>query len=229
MRYSLVLCIAGIFAMAGFSCKRDGTASLNQGEIHYGISYIGAFAFPTEALPSDLVISFKKDKMLFEMLGWGKSGIVTLANHEDGIYDTYYSLFGFKKLYYPGKENEIFPGFESMRQMNIKKTELTKDICGFKCKNAIVTFDWKPGKFYDIWYTDDIRVRKPNASTPFKDIDGVLMSFFFIMGKTEFHFSCENVYRKEIPDEVFKRKRSYTRVSKENMSKAMNGMLDMKP
>jgi hypothetical protein len=229
VRFSIVLSIAVGLAMAAFSCKSDGGPSIHEGEIHYKIDYIGAFAFPTEALPNNLVVIFKKDKILFELLGWGKSGITTLANQEEGIYDTYYSFFGIRKLYYAGEEDEIFPGFESMRGMKLEKTHRTRNIAGYTCKNMKVSFDWNDSKTYDLWYTSEIKAKNPNTSTPFRDIDGVLMSFFFIMGKSEFHFNADAVYKKDIPDEAFQRKKSYTRVSKESMRKAMNGMLEYEP
>ena len=46
----------------------------------------------------------------------------------------------------------------------------------------------------------------PMHSTPFNQIDGVLMSFFFFIGPSEMHFKAETVYKKEIPDKTFERR-----------------------
>ena len=90
--------------------------------------------------PKNLIVSFKDDKILFEMLSpFGNSGILNLSNPEKGIFDTYFSLFTIK-YYYPVKPGEMFPGFEAMEGMIIKKTSKTSVICGFNCKNAEVTF-----------------------------------------------------------------------------------------
>jgi hypothetical protein len=226
VRFSYVLFIAVIFVMNGCSCNRKGGRNMNQGEIHYNIEYIGNFSFPTEALPRDLVFSFKEDKILFEMLGFGNSGITNLANPDLGIYDTYYNFLGVKKYYYSGEEGELFPGFEAMRGMKLKKTSKTSLICGYKCRNAQVSFNWQPGKIYEIWYTDELNVEEPNASTPFNEIKGVLMNFFFIINSVEFHFDAEAVYEKELSEDVFERKENYTRVSKENIREFMKGMLE---
>jgi hypothetical protein len=221
-----VLFIAVILAMAGYSCKERGGKYIDQGEIHYNINYVGNFGVPKEYLPQNLVVSFKNDKILFEMIGFGKSGIMNLANPEKGIFDTYFSLFT-KKYYYAAESGELFPGFEAMDGIELKKTSKTKVMCGFNCKNAEVTFSKDRSKIYDIWYTNEIEVKDPNAATPFNEIDGVLLGFFFLMGPTELHFEAETVYKKDIPDETFERRDDYIRVTKENINKVINQMLSI--
>jgi len=221
-----VLFIAVIFAMAGSSCKERGGKYIDQGEIHYKIDYIGNFGVPKEALPQNLIISFKSDKILFEMIGFGKSGILNLSNPEEGIFDTYFSLFT-RKFYYAATYGEMFPGFDAMDGMILKKTSKTEIICGFNCKNAEVSFPADRSKIYNIWYTNEIKVKSPNAATPFNMIDGVLMGFFFIMGPSELHFEAETVYKKDIPDETFERRKDFKRVTKDNINKFINQMLSI--
>jgi hypothetical protein len=213
--------------MTGYSCKEKGGKFIDQGEIHYNIDYQGNFGvFPKEVLPQNLIVSFKKDKMLFEMIGFGKSGILNLSNPEKGIFDTYFSFFT-RKYYYPAEPGELFPGFDAMDGMILKKTSKTSVICGFNCKNAEVTFPSDRKKLYDIWYTNEIKVKNPNAFTPFNQVDGVLMSFFFFLGPAELHFDAETVYKKEIPDETFERREQYERVSRENINKFINQMINL--
>jgi hypothetical protein len=227
VRFSIVLFIAAILAMSGYSCREKGGVSIDQGEIHYNIDYVGNFGdVPKEALPQNLIVSFKKDKILFEMIGFGKSGILNLSNPEKGIYDTYFSLFT-KKYYYAAEPGEAFPGFEAMDGMILKRSSKTSIICGFNCKSAEVTFPEDRNTVYDIWYTNEIKVKNPNAATPFSQIDGVLMSFFFRMGPNELHFDAETVYKKDIPDEAFERRDNYIRVSRNDITKLMNKMLSL--
>lgn len=228
MRFSYVTFVALIFVTAACSCNKQGGKNIDQGEIHYNIEYIGNFSFPIEALPQNLVVSFKDDKILYEMIGFGNSGITNLLNPDLDIYDTYYNFLGVKKLYYAGKKGELFPGLEGMKGLLLKKTSETLVICGYNCKNVRVSFKRNPDKFYDVWYTDEIDIENPNASTPFSEIKGVLMKFFFIINSTEFHFDAEAVYSKEVPDEVFLRKEKYVRVTREDIRGFMDGMLDFK-
>jgi len=227
VRSKLVLFIAVIFAMAGYSCKQRGGKYIDQGEIHFNIDYIGTFGgMPKEVLPQNLIISFKKDKILFEMTGFGKSGILNLSNPEKSIYDTYFSIFT-NRFYYEGQAGEPYPGFEAMNGMILTKTSKTSVICGYNCKNAEVTFPADREKVYDIWYTNEIKVKNPNACTPFSQIDGVLMSFFFFLGPVELHFDAENVFSKEVPDITFERRDKFQRVSKEEINKFIDKMIKM--
>lgn len=228
MRLSYVLFIAAIFAITGYSCKQKGGKHINQGEIHYNIDYIGKIGpMPKEVLPKNLIVSFKDNKILFEMISsFGNSGILNLANPEKGIFDTYFSLFSLK-YFYAVEPGEQFPGLEAMKGIVIRKTTKTSVICGFNCKNAEVTFPADREKVYEIWYTNEINVNNPNAATPFSQIDGVLMSFFFFLGPAELQFDAETVYKKEIPDEAFERREKFLRVSREEIDKLINKMISL--
>jgi hypothetical protein len=182
---------------------------------------------PKEILPKNLIVSFKNDKILFEMISsFGNSGILNLANPDEGILDTYLSLFTLK-YFYQVEPGEQFPGFEAMNGMSITKTPKTSVICGFNCKNAEITFPYAKDKVYEIWYTNEINIKNPNAATPYSQIDGVLMSFFFVIGSSELHFEAETVYKKEIPDEEFERRGKFTRVSREEIDKFISKMISL--
>ncbi len=217
-----------ILAFAACSCREKGVKAISQGEIHYDVAYSGNITLmPHELMPKSLVVSFKNDNIIFELISpFGNSGITNLSNPSKSIYDTYLSLFTIR-YFYPSQPGEIFPGFEAMEGIEIHKTSKTALICGFNCKNAEVTFPFDRSKVYNIWYTDEIHVKNPNASTPFSQIDGVLMSFFFFIGHSEFRFVAENVYRKQIPDYMFERKEKFLKVSRDDINKFIYKMINL--
>jgi len=227
VRFSRLLLIVTILAITCISCKEKGGKYIDQGEIHYNIDYIGNVGtMPKELMPQNLVVSFKKDKILFEMTGIANSGIINLANPEKGIFDTYFSLFALK-YFYSAQPDELFPGFEKMIGIKLRKTSKKSVICGYNCKNAEVIFPSARNKVYDIWYTNEIKIENPNAATPFSEIDGVLMNFFFFVGPVELHFEAETVYKKNIPDEAFERRAKFERVSKEKITELINKMISL--
>ena len=63
-------------------------------------------------------------------------------------------------------------------------------------------------------------------ATPFSEIDGVLMSFFFIMGKAELRFEAETVFKKDIPDKAFERRLKYRSVTREGMEKIITDLVN---
>jgi hypothetical protein len=217
-----------IIAFVVFSCSSPGGKSIHQGEIHYDVQYEGHVTLmPKDLMPKNLVVLFKDDNIVYELVSpFGNSGIINLSNPSKDIYDTYLSLFTIR-YFYPSKPGELYPGFEAMHGMEVTKTAKSAVLCGFNCKNAEVTFPFDRSKIYNIWYTDEIPVRNPNASTPFNQIDGVLLSFFFFIGRSEFHFEAQNVYRKDIPDETFDRKAKFKQVSKNDINKFINKMVSL--
>jgi hypothetical protein len=221
VRFSHILFIAVLFAVTGYSCNHGGGKYIDQGEIHYNIDYVGDFGVPKEFLPKNLIISFKNDKILYNMSGLANSGIYNLTNPEKGIYDTYFSIPP-ARYYYAGVQGESYPGFSKMEGMVLTKTSRTSIICGYNCENAEVTFLTGGDTTYNIWYTKEIKIKNPNAATPFSQIDGVLMNFFFFIGTSEMHFTAESVYDKRISEETFDRKSKFVRISKEDITKLIN-------
>jgi hypothetical protein len=228
VRFRNLLLTAGLIISVSYSCRERGGKYISQGEIHYNIEYSGGSgSLSKDLMPRNLVVSFKNDKILFEIMApIGNSGIVNLVNPDMSFYDTYISLFG-TKYYYAAKPGELHPGFASMVGLELKKTGKTTVICGYNCKNAEVTFPADRSKTYNIWYTDEIKVKNSNKSTPFTEIDGVLMSFFFFMGKSELRFEAETVYQKDIPDKSFERRPKFKLVSRENMEKIITDMINL--
>jgi hypothetical protein len=226
VRFKKILVLVCLIAVTNYSCKQKAGKNINEGEIHYTITYSGAVgSLSKELKPKNLIVSFKDNKILFDIIApIGNVGISNLSNPKIEAYDTYVTMLGWKYSY-SCQPDEIPPGFSAMEGMEIKKTSKTTVICGFNCKNAEVTFASDRNKVYNIWYTNEIRVKNPNSVTPFKEIDGVLLSFFYFLGRTELHFEAENVYKKDIPDKAFERKEKFLPVSKEYMNSLILKMI----
>lgn len=227
MRFIYGFLVVVVFAAAG-SCKKKSGKDISEGEIHYSITYAGRTnPVPKEIMPKDLIVTFKKDNILFEIISpFGNSGIVNLSNPSEEIFDTYISIFTLK-YFYAAEPGETHPGFDAMKGMEITETDNTREICGYLCKNARVSFPADRSKYYDIWYTDGIDVKNPNISTPYSDIDGVLMSFVFIIGGSELHFMAENVYSKDIADERFSRREKFSRISRDDINRFIARMISL--
>jgi hypothetical protein len=226
--FSRLPIIAGLALLAVCSCRDRGGRFIDQGEIHYNIEYIKtAGTLSNDLKPKTLVVSFNKDKILFEItVPIANQGIINVVNPERNIYDTYINMLGVR-YYYPGHEGETHPGFSSMEGVEIRKTDKRKTICGYSCKNAEATFPFDRTHIYDLWYTNDIRVRNSNGSNPFKEIDGVLMSFYYILGGSILKFDAETVYKKEIPEKAFERRHKFRPVSKNDLDKIITDMVNL--
>jgi hypothetical protein len=227
VRFRILLLIAGFIITISYSCREKGGKYISQGEIHYSIEYTGySNSVPKELLPKNLVVSFKDNKILFEIVApIGNSGIVNLVNPQLNLCDTYISFFGARHMY-ASKPGELHPGFAAMTGMELRKTNKTAVICGYNCYNAEITFPSDRNKKFQIWYTNEIKVKDSNSSTPFHEINGVLMSFFFFMGRAEMRFEAEAVYKKDVPDKLFERRPKFRPISKENMENLIADMIN---
>ena len=228
MKVRKSLFIAAIIALTGYSCNHKGGKNIDQGEIHYSISYSGKVGFmPKEILPKNMIVAFKEDKILYNISApFGNSGILNVSNPQTGIFNTYINLLGFK-YYYTASPGENYPGFDAMKGIEIHKTPGISVICGFTCKSADITFPNDRKKVFKVWYTDEIDVKNPNAATPFNEIHGVLMKFFFVMNEAELHFEAETVYKKEIPDKIFDQKEKYLKISRQDIDDIINKFVSM--
>lgn len=228
MRFLRLSFIAGLLILIIYSCKERGGKNIEQGEIHFTIEYLkNSGSLADDLKPRNLVVSFKDDKILFEILApIGNQGITNIINPEKNIFDTYINLFG-GRFYYSGNPGELHPGLASMEGAQIKKTTKTSVICGYNCKNAQVTFPFDRSKVYDFWYTEEIKVKNSNVSTPFSEIDGVLMSFYYLLGGSEMKFEAETVFDKEITEKSFERKPKYKLVSKVAMDNLITKMVSL--
>jgi hypothetical protein len=190
VKFRYVFLTAVIFALTSYSCGEKSRKPVHQGEIHYSVRYTGKVTLmPRELMPRNLVVAFKSDKIIYELISpIGNSGIINLSNPSKEIYDTYLSMFTIR-YFYPSKQESGIPDLQAMKSIEIKKLK-TCIKCGFFCKNAEVTFPFDRNKIYNVWYTNDIRVKNPNNSTPFEEIDKVMLAFL-LYRRSEFHFEAE--------------------------------------
>jgi len=196
------------------SCKDSNRyRNMREGEIYYNIEYVSnPSSLSSDLLPKELVIAFRNDLISTRLkTPIGNSGVTTVVNPKENIYDTYLNILSFK-YYFEGNYKDIQPGFNSMDGITVHNTGRKSVICGFNCRQARVDLpDNKTTRY--IWYTDEIRAENPNRMTPYKEIDGVLMDFFYIIGNAELQFTADEVLAKQIPDKEFERKKNYRKVT----------------
>jgi len=194
------------------SCRQGGFKHMHEGEIYYSIKYIkNPSSLPAEFLPKELVISFNDDRIYSNLKApFGNSGISSVINPKENIYDTYLNMLSFK-YYYEGTADEIQPGFSAMDGIIFRETGRVSEICGFTC-NQLETMIPGSDSARFIWYTNEIKVTGANLLTPYREIEGVLMDFFYIIGEAELSFTADEVFVKEIPEKDFEKRPNYKKV-----------------
>lgn len=195
------------------SCRERGNRNMREGEIFYSIKYIrNPSSLPKDLLPRELTISFRNDLIHTELHApFGNTGMTTVINPQEGIYDTYLNMLSFK-YYFKGCPDDIQPGFSAMKGITFRETGKKSQICGLDCYQLEVQLPESKSVRY-VWYTNEINVENPNRLTPYREIEGVLMDFFYIIGDAELQFIADEVFVREIPDKNFEKKKNYREVS----------------
>lgn len=229
MRHRFLLLTASVFILLAISaCKNRDIRNISEGEIHYSIDAKSEEGLLSrDLMPKTLIVSFKKDRTLFSITTpIGGSGISNLADPQKNIYDTYLNMLGWRYSY-QGALEETPPGMQLMDGIIITKTGKTQEIIGLNCYHAEVSLPMMPDTIYNIWYTDEIKISNPNAATPFRELDGVLVNFFLYMGNKLFVFEAESLFSKEINERVFNRREKYREIPKDEMENLIMRMMEL--
>lgn len=81
-----------------------------------------------------------------------------------------------KNYLFKGIRDEQMCCFDTMDGMEIQETDETKVIAGFNCRKSIVRLP-ATNECFTIYYTEEINLKHPNATNPYKNVKGVLMEF----------------------------------------------------
>lgn len=102
--------------------------------------------------------------------------------------------------------------------MSIVPTSQTKQIAGYECKHARVTFASDSTRNFDLFYTTDIAIQEPNWCTPYHQIKGVLMEARINKFNIDMHMVAKSVARQKFPEDEFKVKEAFKPISVEEMA-----------
>jgi GLPGLI family protein len=220
--------IPSLLAIWLFACDRGKVPGMTEGRIEFKITYeqeeVGGYS--ASLLPSKMTMEFR-DNMVKNTIqgGMGFFNLVNVSDLNNYQYITYLKFID-KRYIFKGDKNEPPCCFGLMDGMDIEFTRQTKEIIGFKCKKAIASFPNGGIEAFDIWYTEDLQLDKPNGNSPFQKIPGVLLEFNTIMGNANMHMVARNRNDARIPAKIFELPKNYTQVTKLEMETILNALLD---
>jgi GLPGLI family protein len=177
-----------------WSCNSPKTKKNNPdaGKIEYIIKYPSSISnSPTSIfLPQSLILMFHENQIKY--LFNGSLNIFSLHFLSPSPEDSCHISLHFmnKNLYYSTDSSNNFFLFNTQNITHITyDDEEIKNIAGFKCKKAYLHY--KDAKPANIYYTEEIKLKKPNRHTPLKDIPGLLMQFPVEYNGIKFEFTAQ--------------------------------------
>lgn len=156
--------------------KRKG--GITSGRIDYQITYLNddLDKKTRNILPSQMKLLFDEKQASNNIEGFmGMYKLNAFTNFHTRKCSTVLKVLD-KHYLFKGSRDEQMCCFDMMEDMKIRKTDETKIIAGFLCKKAIISLP-SSRETFDIYYTEEITLKNPNSTNPYKEIKGVLMEF----------------------------------------------------
>lgn len=205
-----------------------GDGRLSEGVIEYEVSYpkLDPSSVLIELLPTKMTMKFKDDRFVTDLsAGFGMFRMNLVNNSDDHEFVQMVKLIG-DKYTVTYDEEKALKSLNKFPEISLKETGKTKMIANYECKEAIVTIQNDSLETYTLYFTDKIRLNKPNWFTQFTGIEGVLMEYQVERYNLCTHFRAIEVLPQEIEDEVFDIPEDYTEISEEEMDVKMTDIFN---
>lgn len=215
-----------LFAVVISGCSSDGNSEsekniIREGKIVYELSYpqFKEDNIFTSMFPSEMTFRFKDNNTRNELsTSMAVFSTLLLANSKEKKV-THLVRIANK---YSGLEMDSVEIMEEYGKkpegMIITPTDSTKEIAGYLCNHAWVTFESDPSKNFSVFYTNEIGIEEPNWCTPFHEIKGVLMQAQVNKFNIDMHMVAKQVVAEEYPDEDFIITEEYQPITVEEMA-----------
>jgi GLPGLI family protein len=228
MTISKLLKISAVFLTIGpflGACK-DGSSSAkvhSEGSIEFEASAVDPNNPMADLAPNKMIEKFKDHKIVYEMsAGMGLMNMSIVSDYSNKTVTQLIKLLN--KKYAAITNSDEIQKERTSSKMKIQKTNETKVIAGYKCKKAMVSFEDNSHPGFDIFYTDEIELDKPNWSNGFGDIDGVLLEYQLKRYGLELRFTARKVAKSKVEESDFETPGDYKIISQKELEELFAGM-----
>ena len=213
-----ILTVIVVFSFTKISLAQKDVKGF-EGQINYGIEYLGELDPATKAqAPTEIIMYFKGVKARMEQTtAMGKVVVITDNTTMEQI--VLLDMMGNKWAIKSTKE-ETQKALEEVPKATIKTGDGTKTIAGLSCKQVFVTQSEKTDTF---WVTNDLVVDKPNWNMPWSEISGVLMEYAQNQNDISMKISAKEVKKTKIKDIMFTIPSEYQQMTSEEFRNMFGG------
>ncbi|MBL7914103.1 MAG: hypothetical protein JNL49_03585 [Bacteroidia bacterium] len=190
------LLLTALFLISGlipYGCKSGLHSGLEEGKIVYEVTFESADINPImkALLPGEVTTYFSGGKTC-TIISMGMNMMETrlISDAMSFKYTTLVSAMG-KKMALVLDKNQVAQNYSDRVELKVVHTGETKEIAGIKCKQAMVTDS--TNNTYPVYYTEDFDVQSPNWSSPFRDIDGMLMEYSIRFGDMVMNLKAKEI------------------------------------
>lgn len=222
---SIFILFSVVVVLASCGEKRD-EGIYDQGRLEYKIKYLNAKEdnYDPSFLPKKMVLEFNQDFSINNIdgfMGFFKLGNMTsFRNHK---VKTYLKVLD-KSYAFIGGRNDMMCCFDCMEGMRMQEDTVTYTIAGLKSKKVSIGFK-DTDETFDIYYTNEINLDKPNITNPYRDINGVLTDFRLVMGPYHMQFTASKFNPDYAPKQKMEIPEQATIVNRPEMVAILNRLM----
>jgi len=217
-----------IVIFLGLSCNHaEKKDKIRSGRIEYRITYLNDDLDnkTRELLPRKMHLVFNEKHAANNIEGFlGFYKLNAITDFHTRKCSTILKVFDSHYLF-KGRRDEQMCCFDTMEDMVIEETKETKQIAGFNCKKSIVHLP-STGESFTIYYTDEIDLRHPNSTNPYRKVKGVLMEFELDLLYLKMRFAAEKYHTLDREFAENKLPENVKMVSREQMTQILNKLLE---
>ena len=204
-----------LFSLFIVACSSNGPKFISEGVVEYDAAVVDKQHPMAGLVPNSMSMFFKQGLYCSEMTTMGVFTSKFIANSKEKTFITMVKVFDMKNACIENEKQ--IKGEKDAYKLNFKHTKDTKIIAGYKCKRVIATRESDPSDVFDVYYTEELDVKKPNYSTPYDSLKGIVMQFRLQKFGMEMEFKAKSVRKEDIPDSMFDLPGFYKVVSKAEM------------
>jgi hypothetical protein len=189
----------------------------------YHISYLESMAgdVPTRILPARMDSWYTDYFVVTRINGFfNQFSLIQIADLRNKRVSTLLNLFG-NKVYYRGKKGELPAGIIAPLEMHIQKTGELSVIGGLNSEQVQID---PGGESFNMYYTRDFSVRRPNLITPYGTINYPLSDFRIQLSYLKMHLTCTEYDSRIIESEMFTIPDEYRLVTRPVMEEIINSL-----
>lgn len=166
-------------------------------------------------LPEKTTLYFNEEQQVADLsAGMGVFRTSMVVNTPKQIMDYHMSVMSKKLVSQLGPRDLMLFNKESAA-LTILYTGATDTIAGYPCKKAIAVYNGIEQPEVELWYTDAIRMDKPNWYSPYTEIPGVLMRYEMVQYGMRMRLNATSVTPGPVDPSKFEAKPDYDKVTPE--------------
>lgn len=220
---SWFICLVSITFLLFASCGQGDEKNISEGVIEFDATVVDQSNPMASLAPSKLIMKFKDDKACAEMsAGMGLFSTSFISDPEKHTLTQLVKLLNKRFTLTQNqqqidRENNAYP-------VELTPTNETKLIAGYKCKKTHVKMKDDSGLEFDVFSTNELRIKDPNFCNPYFKIDGVLMEYQMKKFDLEMRFTAKSVRKEDIDDATFEIPADYKVISQDEMNELFKGL-----